>query len=391
MVSEGPATPRRGSSAEGHTATGERDPGPSPRDRAVLMYSRGIYPAQLGGREVFVADLVRGLAARGRDVFLLTERDPGLGAPTVRTLEARTVELPGIGFVLFAIRAFRAVLTVRDGVGWIHAHSPRANVSLAGFLASFFGKRLVITAHCRGVDYPFSSSAYDRAARVVAVSASIAADLVDVGVSPDRIEVIPCVPRFPPAPETKESARQALGLSITDFVVLYLGRMDPHKGIHLLVAALSRWPPGRPLQALLVGEGPAKARLEGSAVPREVEVTWAGRIPHEDIGTYYRAADVFVLPSLAEGSPLSVLEALHYGTPILSCDAPGIRDFVEDRVNALLVPRSIEGIQNGLLELYEDPGLRTSLVRPATERVDFDRVLDLHLRLYGGSAAGGPQ
>src|SRR3990170_4934983 len=79
MASEGPATPRRGSSAEGHTATGERDPGPSPRDRAVLMYSRGIYPAQLGGREVFVADLVRGLAARGRDVFLLTERDPGLG------------------------------------------------------------------------------------------------------------------------------------------------------------------------------------------------------------------------------------------------------------------------------------------------------------------------
>jgi len=383
MVSAGSTALQRRAPAEGLAAP-DNVGRPPAREGAVLVYSRGVYPAQLGGREVFVADLVRGLAERGRNVVLLTERDPGIDEPGVRIAEAPTHEIPGIGFVLFAIGAFRALLARRSEVEWIHAHSPRANVSLAGFLASFFGKKLVVTAHCRGVDYAFSSFAYDVAARVVAVSASIAENLVEAGVSPDKIEVIPCVPRFPPAPASREEARQALGLPLSGFVVLYLGRIDLHKGVQLLVDALRHWPPGRPVRALFVGDGPARAHLENSLLARpDIEVTWVGRVDHAEVGIYYRAADVFVLPSLAEGSPLSIFEALHYGTPIVSCDAPGLRDFLQDRVNAILVPRSSEGVQRGLLDLYGDPRLRESLSHPSGPRVAFDHVIDLHLRLYG--------
>lgn len=349
----------------------------------ILIYSRGVYPAQVGGREIFVADLASGLAESGHRVVLVTEKDPGLKHSNVDLVEVPTTDLPVLGFLFFALGSFRALLSLRHKVDLIHAHSPRANVTFAGFLSSFFGKALVVTAHCAGVEYAFSSAAYRQATRVVAVSDSIAKNLTDVGVPPDRVVVIPCVPRFPPAPASVEEARDILGLRPSDFVVLFLGRMDPHKGIQLLVEALRTWPNGRPLVTLLAGAGPARAELEPSWTERpDVFVRWVGLVDHQQVGTYYRAADVFVLASLREGSPLAIFEALHYGTPIVSCDVQGVHDFLRDGVNARLVARSSKGIQEALLELYDNRELLRSLRRQAAPKLSHEAVFEQHLRLY---------
>jgi glycosyltransferase involved in cell wall biosynthesis/GT2 family glycosyltransferase len=363
---------------------------------AILLFSRAVYPVEVGGREIFVRDLAIQLTSRGRHVFLLTEKDPLLDVSNLEVLEVRSHPLPIVGFALFAAGAFSKVLRVRREIGLLHAHSPLINVSFAGFLSGFFGLPLVVTAHCAGVDYAFSSLAYLRASRVIAVSDAVASGLLRSGVPTGLVEVIPSVPVFPAEPGSITEARRELRIADSDFVALYLGRMDEHKGIRLLVDAIRDWPEEQPLTAILVGDGPARSSLEASLVPRaHLTVRWEGWVDHDRVGTYYRAANVFVLPSLREGSPLAIFEALHYRTPIIATDAPGIRDFLRDRENARLIPRSAEDLRSALLELRRDPALLASIrdnehLDEASNRA-VERQIELYDRLQQEPTQKGPR
>jgi D-inositol-3-phosphate glycosyltransferase len=148
--------------------------------------------------------------------------------------------------------------------------------------------------------------------------------LIDYYASSEKISVIPCgvdLERFRPL--DRMTARAAIGVAQDDPVALYVGRFAPLKGLDLLLAAVARLKKRLPNLKLLVagGDGPrSTGTLDLIEQSRHLgilpQVSFVGRVEHNDLPYYYNAADLLVVPSHYESFGLVVLEALACGTPV---------------------------------------------------------------------------
>lgn len=148
-------------------------------------------------------------------------------------------------------------------------------------------------------------------------------------------------------------------------VILYVGSIRPIKGLQYLVGAFARVHRKIPSAALLiVGDGNDRDRIEQLAerlMVRE-KIVFAGEIPHAEALKYYAIADVFVLPSLAEGLPTVVLEAYSAGLPVVATRVCGISEIVRDGVTGYLVaPRNEEELADRIERLLLDRKLAQSM------------------------------
>ncbi|MFL5617697.1 MAG: glycosyltransferase family 4 protein [Gemmatimonadaceae bacterium] len=127
-------------------------------------------------------------------------------------------------------------------------------------------------------------------------------------------------------------ARRALGLPANRPVVLAVGMLDTRiKRTDALIRALAELPAPRPFLALLGADGPDAAGVRGLARDLLGDDGFVARaVPHDAIGDYYRAADVFALASLREGFGLAYVEALAHGLPIVAHDTPVTRHLLGD-------------------------------------------------------------
>lgn len=180
-----------------------------------------------------------------------------------------------------------------------------------------------------------------------------------------RVFVVPpaLARRAPRSPEQRATMRAALGVALHEFVVLWAGRFDPVKRVEIVVRtaeALS----GIPTRTLLVGDGPLRSRVEqlvrtGSAANRTHLLGW-----RSDTDDLYAAADAFLFPSLTEGMPNAVLEALAAGLPVVASDIPAIRELID--AGAGIIPidsdRPAE-FAAGLDRLYCDAAFRAGLAQ----------------------------
>jgi glycosyltransferase involved in cell wall biosynthesis len=121
--------------------------------------------------------------------------------------------------------------------------------------------------------------------------------------------------RFRPAsPAQRAQARAALGIANVGPVVLFASRLVPKKNLPALVGAMSRGD----AHLLVVGDGPERGTLAALGA----RVTHLARIEHERMPEVFAAADLFVLPSVGEGLPLSLIEAMASGLPCVVSDDP---------------------------------------------------------------------
>jgi glycosyltransferase involved in cell wall biosynthesis len=183
--------------------------------------------------------------------------------------------------------------------------------------------------------------ALGRSRHVVAVSQALADRLTELGVDPARITVLyngvdPA--RFHPVP--RDEARRALGFGATDRVVLYVGNIQASKGCADLMQAFALLRLRLPgLKLVYVGAGPLARSLaeQAAALGAAGDVSFPGRLPHEQIVKWFGAADVFCLPSHAEGVPNVVLEAMACGTPVVASRVGGIPEVLPEFAG-LMVP-----------------------------------------------------
>jgi len=149
------------------------------------------------------------------------------------------------------------------------------------------------------------------------------------------------------------------------------------KGQHILLEALALCRRQRHnLKALLVGEGAGRSDLENLSRNLKIEthVIFAGH--QSDTRPYLAAMDIFALPSLNEGLPLSLLEAMAMGLPIVASRAGGIPELIENRKNGLLAPpNDVNAFANCIKMLLENDQQRQQLVHEAQARVraEFDQ------------------
>ena len=185
----------------------------------------------------------------------------------------------------------------------------------------------------------------------------------ELGVPPQRIRVIANAVDIAQFNTSARESRIRLGLAAEDLVFGIVGRLEREKDHGTLLRAFRRLADQRPATRLLiVGEGSLRRELEDStrSLGLERNVTFLGM--RSDIPELLAAFDVFVLSSVHEGVPLSVVEAMGAGKPVIATDVGGLRLLVKHSVNGLLVPPSDPAaFEAAMSTLAANPELRQSM------------------------------
>ena len=154
----------------------------------------------------------------------------------------------------------------------------------------------------------------------------------------------------------KNTAREKLGFQKDDFIVAFVGYFIERKGTFRLVDALKTVPEAK---SIFIGTGEQEPNCEG--------ILFKGRLPHKDIVTYLNAADIFVLPTLAEGCCNAIIEAMACGLPIVSSDLPFNDDILTEGNSIKVNPLNVDEISSAIRTLYLDKELRLNLSKGALE------------------------
>jgi glycosyltransferase involved in cell wall biosynthesis len=198
-------------------------------------------------------------------------------------------------------------------------------------------------------------------------------------------------------PEDRDQARARLGLS--GFVLGVVGRLEEQKGHTYLLQALPRLMADIPdLNLAIVGDGRLKGALEGQAreLGPKAAVCFMGM--RRDVPLILRALDLYVMPSLWEGLPLALLQAMGAGLPVAATRVGGVEEVIRSGENGLLVPPADpQALAEAILELYHDPARREEMGRRArqtvaesySQEVMLRRLEDLYLELWAKRGGGG--
>jgi glycosyltransferase involved in cell wall biosynthesis len=286
---------------------------------------------------------------------------------------------PGLG-----VRRVRRVSAQADVV---HAHGVRAGLVAA---VALLGRRtpLVVTWHnLVGLGGRAGGRAQAFVARRAAVSLCVSPDLVEhVTALGGRARLAPvgATPRVPSGRPMRE-VRAALGLRPEERLVLAVARLNRQKGLDVLQDAAAHLPESAVVA--VAGEGPERARLGPP-----LRLLGA----REDVADLLAAADVVVLPSRWEGSPLAAHEALLAGRPLVATAVGGVPALVGDAdppPAVLVPPEDPAALATAISGLLEDPSEAEALATRARSRgaqwPDAERTVQAVLGVYGELLGGG--
>jgi glycosyltransferase involved in cell wall biosynthesis len=251
------------------------------------------------------------------------------------------------------------------------------------------GSDVLLLDRYRGRQRP-TAAAVRRADAVIAVSRDIAGRLVDLGAEPSRVRVVydgvdPTL--FLPGPQV--IARARVGVADGGPLVLFVGNLVPVKGLDVLIEACGLMPGVR---AALIGDGPLRPALQQQIdrLGLTGRVRLLGPRPLTDLPDWYRAADVFALPSYSEGVPNVLLEAAACRTPYVASPVGGIPEIV-DRELGCLVPPGDAGRLAQALHGVLAAGRPSAAARPVRTRAEAVReVADLFRQTVRGYAVPRP-
>ena len=278
-----------------------------------------------------------------------------------------------------------------DGFDVVHTHIHYHMCSNLTALSNVFKKQpLVLTVHGLMLGYHGWKRAFElvfnrtlgwwtlrSADRVIALTPTLADMVERLGARRERTVVIPgwIEPVSTGSRVDAAGFRTAFGLTGRK-VVLFAGRLLPAKGLGDLIDAAEQ-SQAKPIVAIIGDEAPGYAGCKESLILQvkrlglEQQVLFLGRFAREDLEAAYEAADLFVLPSVGEGLPMALLEAMAHGKCVLATDVPGNWDVVRDGVNGALVKvRDPAGLAQKIDVLLGDDELRARLGAEARRDVE---------------------
>jgi glycosyltransferase involved in cell wall biosynthesis len=376
---------------------------------------RVIARLNMGGPALHVAYLTAGLRKRGYDTTLVAgslARGEDSMAFVADELAVPIVRIDELGREISPVRdlvaTFRlARLIRRERPDILHTHTAKAG-TVGRVAALLAGRRrppiVVHTFHghvLRGYFGPVRSRLFRLLERwlaghttaLIAVSPQVRDDLVALGVAPaERFAVIrlgiELDERVDGAQDGRLESRRYLGIPPERFAVGWIGRMTAVKRTDDVLVAFKRLrDAGVDATLCMVGDGPDRPSLERRAHELGIvrDTLFLGY--QEDVAPYYAAFDALVLPSSNEGTPVSAIEALAAGRPVVATRVGGVPDVVREGEDGYLVePGATDELADRLAELARDPELRERMGRAGRERVlpryAVERLVDDVDRLY---------
>lgn len=208
---------------------------------------------------------------------------------------------------------------------------------------------------------------------VIAVSRDLAARAIELGASSDRVKTVyDGVDRDIFHPGRRREARQLLGLAEEERIVLFVGNLVPVKGIDVLLEACKRLDDQRArFRCYLIGDGPLWAELQSRATRLGLDglMRFIGPVKHTELANWYRAANVFVLPSRSEGVPCVLLEAAACQTPFVASRVGGIPEIAHWGASRLVPPDDAAALADAIAQSLAGIG-------PAEPAPTFARTFD---------------
>jgi glycosyltransferase involved in cell wall biosynthesis len=369
----------------------------------------------MGGPALHVSYLSAGLRERGYETMLVAgsvgqgEQSMAyvaeeLGVPVV-TIPHLHREISPVRDLLATIRLARIIRAERPVI--LHTHTAKAG-AVGRVAALLAGRRrppiIVHTFHghvLRGYFGRFWTGFFRLLERLlaritdvlVAVSPEVRDELVSFGVAPaSKFRVIrlgiELDQRLSPDGAARAETRRVMGIRGERVVVGWIGRMTAVKRTDVVLRAFRRLrQEGVDAVLCMVGDGPDRRSVEDLA--GELGIMRDCLFPgyREDVGPFFAAFDVFVLPSGNEGTPVTAIEALASGCPVVATRVGGVPDVVTDGEDGFLVePGDVDALAARLAQLASDPGLRATMGGAGRERMRgryaVDRLIDDIDRLY---------
>ncbi|HND49813.1 MAG TPA: glycosyltransferase family 4 protein [Anaerolineales bacterium] len=368
------------------------------------------YTPDLGGLAISTGRLGEMLAAAGHDIRLFAPTSNL--SPTIK----QTQRSGGVYVTRFGVHKrvddtlvdwFELIVEEhkREPFDLIHAYF----LPMAGLVGTYAGKYLSIPSvvSIRGNDIEraaFEPSKFSHVmyaiqnASAVTTNASTLAKKAkaffdrEVHIIPNGIDT----ERFKPM-EKNSVLAEALGLvdekkkDERKFVIGFAGELREKKGLATLISGYAQAAKTMPVSLLIVGEvreGEDKKYFEEfKSNNPQLSITVTGHVPHKDLPAYYSLMDVFVHPSLRDGMPNAVLEAMACGVPVIATPVGGVLDVLNDGVNGFLVdvndaPQLAEKIAKTLKPLKELESVRRSARETVLHHCTLEKELQANLKIY---------
>ena len=375
--------------------------------------------AKSGGLNVYVLELARQLAAEGCavDIFTRTaapateeviEEAPGLRVINLRAGPLSPLAPEAVYEHLDAFYEALLAFNRTDGASYdlVHSHYWLSGL-VGGRLKALWGVPHVVMFHTLGeiknrasygeheseLRIGAEAQVLRNADRVICATEQERASLRQLyGARDDKVTVIPLgvdLDRF--RPSAKQEARASLGLR-DERIILFVGRIEPLKGLDILINAAAMLESDVDCAVLVVGGDetslPQVKELRDLARERGIEhrVAFVGAVDHADLPAYYNAADVCVVPSHYESFGLVAVEAMASGVPVVASRVGGLAGTVKDGETGYLIPWLCpEPFAERIDLLLENEPLRQNLgeaAREAMGRYRWENVAASVLELY---------
>ncbi|MEE9543044.1 MAG: glycosyltransferase [Thermodesulfobacteriota bacterium] len=337
----------------------------------------------IGGAEEHLRTVVANLEPCGFTPMVCCIGEKGIIGEEIEALGVEVTALgrmKGKGFDPRIIKELMALMKDKK-IEIVHTHLYHAN--MYGRAAALACKiPVVATEHNVYKSYKRKRSIINRLLakktdRIIAVSGAVSDYICSRdSIDPAKVEVIYNgieVDRFRvPTDEEKNKARVELGFDSSQTILGTVSRLSKQKGHTYLLKAMVSLSKSYPdLKLLIVGSGPLDSVLKAEAkelgLLGSVEFLGARR----DIPVILEVLDLFVMPSLWEGFPVSLLEAFATGLSVVASNVGGVADAVEDRVSGMLVePTDVDGLTDSISAVLNDKELRRKLGTNAREVVE---------------------
>jgi glycosyltransferase involved in cell wall biosynthesis len=359
--------------------------------RILMAVPKYPFPV-VGGLERQSHELARALVERGHSVHVVSSRfDPAQSdfetIDGVRSHRVKWIDFRPARFLLFPFGLARILFRLRHEIDIVHVH----NVSWFGCFVSLFARLLGLPVITKLPNFGafgipgmqrrplgfLRVALLKRSDAIIAMAPESVTELESIGYAMSRVlKVTNGVPLFL-APSRRRGSKPVQ--------VVYVGRLSPEKGLvdllHAWQAVTRRSTHGARL--CMIGEGPQFAELQALASGLGIAETVEFFGYCDDVPAQLAAADLFVLPSYAEGNSNAVLEAMSAGLPIVATQVGGAGIQVgREGARFLVPPGDRRALADVLLELVENEDARWNLGKAMRDRVETRFAMDLVASIY---------
>jgi glycosyltransferase involved in cell wall biosynthesis len=351
---------------------------------SALRVVHTVSSLKVGGMEHFVLRIADAMGRNGHQTSIVALQGGAL-VDEARKLGLRVVVLGGGSKVLRALRGAFAFARLRPDI--INAHN-ETSLHYAALGKRVSGAKVVLTNHGQGMtSYRDPADGEWHATDSIVTVSDAVAQRMDTARLGHKITTIYNGVTFSPAIRSRAQVRKELGIPENRVVGIIVARMDNLKGHDTLIraaAVLRQRAATAPVTLLIAGDGAERANRESLAKElglSEKDVRFLGF--RSDVPDLLAASDFFTLPSLTEGLPLSILEAMTHRLPTVATPVGGIPELITDGTHGLLTPvNDADALAAAVATLASNPVLRQTLGEAAAERARGEFSFEQMTRRY---------